>query len=224
MIGRLSARNQFILALLFSSLVGTALFTFSALRSHSLDYGYLLWNLFLAWIPIVISTRLVHVLHRKLWSSWEALFTSIAWLIFLPNSFYMISDFIHLSSAANNNVLYYAVTFTSIIYSAVVIGFLSLYMVHIELKKRLADLDATLWIAAILLSCSLAIYIGRDLRWNSWSILTNPGGVIFDISNRLMHVSSYSQIISTAGVFFVLLGSMYMLAWSGIKVLKPRNS
>jgi uncharacterized membrane protein len=222
MIRDLSARKQFILAILFSSLVGVGLFSYSAHLSHSLNYDYLLWNLFLAWTPVLFSTRLVSVLGRKPWSSWEALGLSLLWIVFLPNSFYMISDFIHLRDAQAGQVLFYAVTFTSIIYSAVLLGFLSLYMVHVELKKRFSGREAAMWVAFTLLICSLAIYIGRDLRWNSWDILTNPGGLIFDVSNRLLHVSAYTQILSTAGVFFVLLGSMYLLAWSGIKLLRQR--
>ena len=217
-----SVRKQFILALGLSTAVGVGLFFYSALSSHTTDFAYLLWNLFLAWIPVILSVRLVQVLSHKLWSSWEALGLSLLWLIFLPNSFYMISDFIHLSSAPTNQVLVYAVTFTSIIYSAVVLGFLSLYMIHIELKKRINSREASFWIGLTLLICSLAIYVGRDLRWNSWDVLTNPGGVIFDISDRLMHMSMYPQILSTAGVFFVLLGSMYILAWSGLKLLRQR--
>ena len=215
-----SVRRQFILALGLSSIVGVGLFFYSSLLGHSFQYDYLLWNLLLAWVPILLAVRLVHVLAHKLWSSWEALGLSILWLLFLPNSFYMISDFIHLSNAPVGQVLFYAVTFTSIIYSAVVLGFLSLYIIHVELRKRLGSREAGQWIAMTLLLCSLAIYIGRDLRWNSWDVLTNPGGIIFDISDRLMHISTYSQLLSTAGVFFVLLGSMYILAWSGLKLLR----
>jgi uncharacterized membrane protein len=215
-----SARNQFILALLLSSIVGVGLFFYSAHLNHSLLYSYLLWNLFLAWIPLLLSIRLVQVLRHKSWSSWEALGVSLLWIIFLPNSFYMISDFIHLRDAPVDNLVFYAVTFTSIIYSAVVLGFISLYMVHIELKKRLPSREASAWIGLTILLCSLAIYIGRDLRWNSWDVLTNPGGIAFDISDRLLHISLYSQILSTASVFFVLIGSMYLLAWNGIRLIR----
>ncbi|MEI9913816.1 MAG: DUF1361 domain-containing protein [Candidatus Saccharibacteria bacterium] len=211
------------LALVISSLVGVLLFIYIAIIGHSLDYSYLLWNLFLAWLPLALSTRLVYVLRDKLWSSWEAITLSFFWLLFLPNSFYMISDFIHLQTTPTTNDVYYAVTFTSIIYTAVVLGFISLYMVHIEFKRRFPKQIVYPIIAVILAICSAAIYIGRDLRWNSWDVLTNPGGVIFDISDRLVHLSDYPSAIATGGVFFILLGSMYFLAWSGIKVIKLRR-
>lgn len=211
---------QLLSALIVSSLVGAILFAYCAIADHSLSFAYLLMNLLLAWISLLLSTRLVVVLKSKLWSSWEALGLTFLWLIFLPNSFYMISDFIHLESAPTNNIVYYAVTFTSIIFTAVAIGFMSLLMVHLELRKRFSNLAVKLMIALILGASSVAIYIGRDLRWNSWSILTNPGGIILDISNRLIHTSDYPTVIATTGVFFMLLASMYYLAWSGIKVIK----
>lgn len=217
---RRSPRTQFILALGFSTLVSAGLFAYAAWRSRSLAYDYLLWNLFLAWVPLLFTLRLVHVLRYKLWSSWEALALSLLWIVFLPNSFYMISDFIHLQDVQPTNVLYYAVMFTSFIYTGVLLGFTSLYMTHLELRKRFSGRVASVWIAVTLLICSLAIYIGRDLRWNSWDLLTNPGGLIFDISDRMVHVSMYPQALSVVIIFFVLLMSMYGLVWRGVRLLQ----
>lgn len=67
----------------------------------------------------------------------------------------------------------------------------------------------------ILLLCSFGIFIGRDLRWNSWDFLTNPGGLLFDVTDRLAHLSSYPQMILTVVTFTILLLSMYRLLWYG---------
>lgn len=217
------SKKQLALVLVISSAVGVLLFIYCAAIDHSLAFSFLLWNLCLAWIPLIISTRLIYVLAYKVWSSWEAMILSILWLVFLPNTFYMISDFIHLQTAPSNNIVYYAVTFASIIYTAVVIGLISLYMVHIELNKRLRSNWALAVMAVIIAVCSGAIYLGRDLRWDSWAILTNPGGLIFDISDRLIHISDYPVALGTTGIFFVLLASMYFLAWNGIKVISRQR-
>jgi uncharacterized membrane protein len=132
----------------------------------------------------------------------------------------MITDFIHLQTVPTSSIIYYAVAFTSIIYSAVLIGFISLYMIHIEFLKRFSSRKVWIIIALILVSTSMAIYIGRDLRWDSWAVLTNPGGLIFDITNRLIHVGDYPTALATSGMFFILLGSMYFIAWSGVKAIK----
>jgi len=214
-----SARTEFLLTLLAATLVSIGLFGYGAWRNHSLAYNYLLWNLMLAWLPLLFALRLIAVLKRKLWSSWEALAMSVLWLLFLPNSFYMISDFIHLQEVQRVDILYDAVMFTSFIYTGVVIGFSSLYLVHGQLRRRFSQLTSAAWIAATLLICSGAVYVGRDLRWNSWDVLTNPGGLLFDIADRLQHPAAYPQMLVTVSSFFVLLASMYSLAWHGIRLM-----
>ena len=218
-----SARTHFILALGLSTLVSIGFFTYGAWRNHSLEFDYLLWNLVLAWLPLVFAVWLLRVLRSKLWSSWEALIPSVLWLVFLPNSFYMISDFIHLQEVQRVDVLYDAVMFTSFIYTGVLLGFSSLYLIHLQLKKRFSDIVSANWIGVTLITCSFAVYVGRDLRWNSWDILTNPGGLLFDISDRLQHPSAYPQMFVTVISFFILLASMYALAWGGIQLLQATN-
>ncbi len=215
------ARTQFIVALGISTLISVGLFAYGAWRNSSFEYDYLVWNLFLAWLPLVFAVRLISLLRHKLWSSWEGLAVSTLWLVFLPNSFYMISDFIHLQEVQRVDVLYDAVMFTSFIYTGVVLGFSSLYLIHIQLRRRLSPAGAAGWIMATLLVCSAAVYVGRDLRWNSWDLLTNPGGLLFDISDRLQHPAAYPQMLVTIITFFILLATMYNLLWRGSRLLRP---
>jgi uncharacterized membrane protein len=215
-----SPRGQFISAFVVSSLVSVGLFVYGVWREHDLTYAYLLWNLFLAWIPLGFALRLMQVLRHKRWSSWEGLATSLLWLVFLPNSFYMVSDFIHLREVQQANVLYDAVLFTAFIYTGVMLGFSSLYLVHLQLKRRFSSETAAAWVAFTLFVCSVAIYIGRDLRWNSWDILINPGGLLFDISDRLLHPEAYPQMLLIITIFFMLLAGMYNLLWHGAQLLR----
>lgn len=203
------------LALGSSTLVSLGFFGYGAFQNRNFELSYLVWNLFLAWLPLLFAIRLTRVLMDKLWSSWEALTLSVVWLVFLPNSFYMISDFIHLQDVTRVNLLYDALMFASFIYSGVVVGFSSLYLVHVQLCRRLGQRTAALLMAATLLVCSFAIYFGRDLRWNSWDVLTNPAGLLFDLSDRLIHPAAYPVMFMTVVSFFVLLVSMYNVAWRG---------
>ncbi|MDB5171205.1 MAG: hypothetical protein JWO35_899 [Candidatus Saccharibacteria bacterium] len=203
-----------------SSLVSIGLFGCGALRNHSLAFGYLAWNLLLAWLPLLFAIRLVAVLQTKRWSSWEAMAISLLWVVFLPNSFYMISDFIHLQEIRRVDLLYDILMFTSFIYTGVVLGFSSLYLVHLQFKKRFPNRTVLTLIAAILVACSGAIYIGRDLRWNSWDVITNPGGLLFDVSDRLTHPATYPRMLITIIGFFILLSTMYGLLWCGARLLQ----
>jgi uncharacterized membrane protein len=213
-------------ALAMASAVSLLLFAYGAWRNHSLEFSYLVWNLFLAWLPLLLALRLLVMLRQKRWSSWEGIGWSLLWLVFLPNSFYMISDFIHLQDVRRVDVLYDALMFTGFIYTGVALGFSSLYLIHRQLKRRLPDQPAAAWIAATLLICSAAVYVGRDLRWNSWDILFNPGGLLFDVSDRLIHLSAYPKMLITIASFFILLSSMYFMLWRAIILLqsKPPDS
>jgi uncharacterized membrane protein len=92
-----------------------------------------------------------------------------------------------------------------------------------EFLKRYTRQTATILVSAILASSSMALYIGRDLRWNSWSVLTNPGGIAFDITNRFIHISDYPSALATSAMFFAVIGSMYFIAISGIRVFKKER-
>jgi uncharacterized membrane protein len=103
--------------------------------------------------------------------------------------------------------------FASFVVTGLLLGFTSLYLVHRELLQRLPTNWAGGYVTAILFLCSVAIYIGRDLRWNSWDVLVSPAGMLFDLSDRLLHPSEYGSMLSVSLSFFVLLGGMYLVAW-----------
>ncbi|HUA13170.1 MAG TPA: DUF1361 domain-containing protein [Candidatus Sulfotelmatobacter sp.] len=218
-----SPRAKFILALVISSLVSILLFAYRAVHDHSLYFDYLSWNLILAWLPLVFAVRLSLVLKHKLWSSWEALILSFLWLIFLPNSFYMISDFIHIQDFAQVDLIYDTTMITSFIYTGVALGFSSLYLIHLDLKKRFSPRASAEFIALTLFISSVAMYFGRDLRWTSWNVFTNPGGLLFDLSNRITHVFSYPDMVIEVIGFFVLLCAIYNLIWQAANLLAHRR-
>lgn len=209
----------FVRSLLGLSAISTVLFVVGAIASRSLENWYLLWNLFLAWLPLLISYGLIQTLRHKLWSSWPAILLTLLWLLLLPNSFYMVSDFIHLQDTPHVNLLYDAVLFTMFIITGLALGYLSLYAMHMRLRQRVPIMRANLFVAAILLLCSFAMYLGRDLRWNSWDVLVNPAGILFDVSERVIHPFTFSDTYSVTLVFFIFLASLYWMVWSMVRSL-----
>jgi uncharacterized membrane protein len=210
---RRSVGVDIFLTLVFASLVSLGLYAYAVHQAGYWVFSYLPFNLCLAWIPLLLVGALMRLLQHKLWSSWSALLLTIAWIVFLPNSFYMVTDFIHLQSVYSANIVADAVMITSFAFTGLLLGFTSLYIVHRALARRLSFLQAFACVGLILAVCSLAIYIGRDLRWSSWDLLTNPTGLLFDLSDRLLHPSDYGSIFSVAFSFFVLLGGIYLVIW-----------
>ncbi len=200
-----------------------ALFLYSIVLNHSFEYFYLVFNLALATIPLLLSWRLVVVLRNRRWTSWQPLLLTFFWIVFLPNSFYMISDFIHLQGMSSRVILYNAVMFASFIYLAMFMGLISLYQVHQELRKRLSPKTAAVLVVLLLAGCCFAIYLGRDLRWNSWDVVTNPGGLLFDISNLVLKPETYPNMGRTIASFFVIIGSAYMVSWQASRLIWHRG-
>ena len=209
----LSQRQRVVASLAGMTAVSVGLFFAGSIANKSLQFDYLLWNLFLAWLPLVFALLLLRSLRTRLWSSWLPLLLTLLWLIILPNSFYMISDFVHIQDVARTSLLYDVVMFTAFIFTASLLGFTSVYMVHAELRKRMSMRASSIIVGIILFLCSFAIYLGRDLRWNSWDVFLNPAGILFDVSDHLIHPLRHGDVLTTTLSFFVLLGSMYVLGW-----------
>lgn len=220
----LSSKLRLALALLLASVVSVGLYLIASLENGQFAYSYLTWNLFLAWIPLLLVLWLVKILKSRLWSSWLPLVVTVLWVLFLPNSFYMITDFIHLHGAPRVNLLFDVVTFTSFILNGIILGYLSLFLVHQEFLKRLNRRMAAGLVGAVLLLTSFAIYIGRDLRWNTWDIMFNPASVIFDVSDRVINPSAHPQVFSTTISFFVLLSSVYAVIWYMMRVARAQKN
>lgn len=219
-----SAQTRVALALVTASLTSIGLFFAGAMRNHSMSFSYLMWNLFLAWLPLIFTVLLERILRRKLWSSWLALAMTALWLIFLPNSFYMISDFIHIQDVRRVDILYDVIMMTSFIVNGVILGYLSVYSIHRQLVARLRPRNANVIIGLVFFLCSFAIYLGRDLRWNSWDVLVNPGGILIDVSDRILNPTAYPLMFTTTIGFTVLLVSFYGVVWQVARALRNQRT
>lgn len=183
-------------------------------------YWFLAWNLFLGWLPLLFSWWLVTRLDSKRWLSIGNILLTILWLGFLPNAFYIASDLIHPTETGSISLLYDVVMFLSFTFNGFVLGYTSLMTVQSEVSKRLGKRTAFYFAYGVLFLCSFAIYLGRYLRWNSWDIVINPVGLIFDISEPFINPSSHPQVFTTTLMFFVLLSSVYAVSVQLVKLAK----
>lgn len=210
-------------ALMLSSLMSVVLLVAGAIHGDGTTFFYMLWNLFLAWLPLLFIIWLLKVLKRKRWSSWEGIAASLLWLGFLPNSFYLVSDLIHMQEASPGEILFDAVMFGSFAINGLLLGYMSLYLFHEEFRQRVSSLETRLTIALVLLICSFAVYLGRDLRWNTWDVFVNPAGILFDLSDRIISPFSYPSMFVTTGIFFVMLTTFYYVAWNIVRTIRAQT-
>jgi uncharacterized membrane protein len=204
-----------------ATVVSLGLLALEAVINHEMLHGYLVWNLFLAWVPLLLAFGLRQMLTYHRWSNWKTLFLSVIWFAFFPNSFYIISDFIHISELTPDQLLLGVIVTSAFVFAGVSLGVSSLYIIHTELNKRLQSRLAVMLVAGMLLVASGAIYVGRDLRWNSWDLLLNPFGLLFDMSERLMHPSQYPQVLAVIIPFFALIAMIYFVVWQAMWTIRP---
>lgn len=216
---KFSPRQSVWLSLLIATLVGVGLWGIGVWRNHSFDFWYLPFNLSLALIPLLLAVWLVHLLKARAWSNWLPLAMTLLWILFLPNSFYIISDFIHLTETPRADIVQDVVMLAQFSFTGLAFGFVSLFLVHQEFIKRVGVRFAAPLVGVILLLCSFAIYLGRDLRWNSWDIIVQPFGLISDILQHLFNPGLYPLGFVMTSSFFVMLGSMYFVLWQVSKAL-----
>lgn len=185
-----------------------------AIFNHGFYYYFLVWNLFLAWLPLLFIYILLKILKNQQWSGWPALGVSFLWLLFLPNSFYLISDFVHLYDVFNANVMYNIAMLASFAFSGLCLGYASLRSVHQQLLERGHEPKLAWWIVAVVLFLSsYAVYLGRIIRLNSWDFFTNFGAVLYSVSDQVVHPGNWPPVIGITVSLFIFLMTIYVVLW-----------
>ncbi len=206
------SNRSVLLALLVSNGTCLLLLLMRIIAARNGRFDYLAWNLFLGWLPLLFAWLFVQRLRAHDKRQWLKILLIVLWIGFLPNSFYIASDLIHLYSTGEVSLLFDATMYVSFILNGFIAGYLSLFIMHQELLKRLRQ-RAHYVIAAVILACSFAIYLGRNLRWNTWDILVHPAGVLFDVTDRIIYPASHPQVAVTTLTFFLLISSTYFVIW-----------
>lgn len=179
------------------------------------QYQFLVWNLFLAAIPLFWSRRLsASQTAARFWGC------AFLWLLFFPNAPYVVTDLIHLHRKSHPAIpVWYDVgmlgNFAAV---ALIFGLVSLRQVHSALEQRISPLSATLLVTAAAFLAGFGIYLGRFLRWNSWDIVTRPWLLAGDIADRLMNPFDHPR---TWVVTLMFGGMIALLHWISQAASEP---
>lgn len=161
----------------------------NALETYNRTCGWIVWNLFLAYIPLLLSFVLFRrdKLSRSAWW-WIGCLIFIA---FLPNAPYMLTDIIHLIRAVRSGYSAWviALIFIPMHVVAIVVGFeayvISLMNIGYYLKKLRAA-KYIVWVELLIHAlCAVGVYLGRFQRFNSWDFVTAPGNILLTTIDNL---------------------------------------
>ena len=188
-------------------------------RTGSGYYRFLITNLFLASVPLFLSTALL--ISERLRLHWTfKLAVSGLWLLFLPNAPYILTDILHLTRATHAPAWYDLALLLSCAGTGLLIGYLSLIDVQAVVARCFSPAIGWMFALVSLLLSGFAIYLGRFLRWNSWDVLVTPTR-LFYIAGGLLHPFSNTRALSVTVVFGVILA----LGYVSLRMLlgHPRN-
>jgi uncharacterized membrane protein len=196
---KLSQANKNLLLAIVACIMLIAL---RLLLTKTFDFSFIVWNIFLAVLPIYMSHLLQEAKNRF------TIFSLLtATILFLPNSIYLITDLLHLKLRLPIPLY---VDLTILLLTAWV-GILSSVMalknIEMFLGKQMNKKYVPAFLIIIMLSCGFGFYLGRFLRWNSWDVLGNPTILLQDIFHRIFypmqHPRTWSSTILFAGVYFI---------------------
>jgi uncharacterized membrane protein len=179
-------------------------------RAYSDDFRFLLWNLVLAWVPLLLALVVYDGYRRRgaLLALGPAL---VLWLLFLPNAPYIVTDFVHLSADSPAPLWYDGVELSAFAWTGMLLGFVSLYLVHAVLRHRLGTLTGWSVVLCVLALSSAGVYLGRVKRWNSWDLFTQPGAKIGDLYGHLGDPASLAKALGATVVVTLLLAAAYLV-------------
>lgn len=178
-------------------------------------FTFLVWNLFLAGLPILASTALKYLdlIGRIRW--WSGGILLGFWLLFLPNAPYILTDLFHLAPRPGAPIWLDLLLILSFAWNGLLLGFVSLLDVHDIIARRINPVLGWAFSIFAIVASSFGIYLGRFLRWNSWDVLNAPEALASDILDRLMHPL---QHLTTTGVTLGLSGFL-ILAYLTLRTL-----
>lgn len=177
-------------------------------RTGSGYYRFLVTNLFLACVPLFLSTALRIANHWRLHSSIQlALFC--LWLLFLPNAPYILTDILHLTRASHAPAWYDLALLLSCSGTGLLLGYLSLIDVQGIVARSFGSAWGWIFALVSLVLSGFAIYLGRFLRWNSWDVLVTPT-LLFEILGALIRPWAHARPLAITIIFGVILTLGYI--------------
>jgi uncharacterized membrane protein len=146
------------------------------------NHDWVAWNLLLALVPALLAVVLFarrRTAHGPLWWAGVA-----AFVLFLPNAPYVVTDLVHLRGdaiAAPSDAVVLAGVLP--MYALFVAGGFLAYVVAVDLlrsevRRRRPALDGPWLELGVHALCSLGIVLGRIARLNSWEVATEPVGTL----------------------------------------------
>jgi uncharacterized membrane protein len=179
----------------------------------------MLWNLLLAWSPMVLAMALDLIVvdapdrvdHRVAVAGFVAVFG--LFVLFLPNSSYLMTELAHLREARERIPTWYdVIAVLSLTTCGVLLCCVSLAYVQLILDRSVVG---TTWAWAIVTCClalaSFGTYLGRQLRFNSWDAISRPRRVLADTGRYVLAERGLAEALGFTLAFGAFTLCVYLV-------------
>lgn len=182
----------------------------AGLRRH----GYLIWNLFLAWVPLIFALLADEQFQAGTKRHWRLAGLIFGWLIFFPNAPYIFTDLVHISLATARHYWADLAIILTCALTGLMLWFVSLYLMQGLVARKFGGAKGWVFVAAMAALSSFGIYLGRFLRFNSWDLLTKPGDVYQGVSSWTSSAFSEKMTVAFPLLFTAFLFTSYLMLYA----------
>ena len=212
-VGRSNAAVYVLLGM--ASAMCLALTVARTVYSHTPNLQFLVWNLFLAWIPLVLAVIAHRIATRR--SALARLVvvpTAIVWLLFFPNAPYIVTDFVHLGRFYDNVPGWYDVMLIAwYAWTGLLLGVMSLRLMHEIVTRAAGRAAGWLLVAVVTVLGSIGIYLGRFLGWNSWDVFQAPRALADNAWYRANQPNADVRMFGFTVLFALLFLFVYVVVY-----------
>ncbi|MFL5772924.1 MAG: DUF1361 domain-containing protein [Flavisolibacter sp.] len=202
------------LILCFSFCIG--MLAFRMIYTGNVLFGFLAWNLFLAFVPYFFSSWIEKNIHKP---KLILLAAVLSWLVFIPNTFYILTDLFHLDRNNEMPLWYDLALILSFAWNGLFLGILSVRQMERVFEKYFRKKSGILFILPVMTLNGLGVFVGRYLRFNSWDIFADPFQLMREMLYLFIHPIRNRFDWSMIVCYTVLLSVMYFSVKKLSKVL-----
>lgn len=196
-------------ALCAATALGLSLLVLRSLRTGTHAYFFLAYNLALAWIPLGLSA-LTRFLARA--RSPLSIPVGVAWWLFFPNAFYLVTDLVHFRVRPGVPFWYDIALLAAFASAGALLALASLSSIHGLVRARRGVAAGWAFVGFAAISSGFGIWLGRVQRWNSWDVALHPVDVAADAARALAHPllrpDAWGATLAFGGLFAVLYVAM----------------
>jgi|LakMenE18May11ns_1017448.scaffolds.fasta_scaffold9456779_1 uncharacterized membrane protein len=165
---------------------------------------FLIWNLFLAYIPYFLSSSIYKNFFNKSKKTQNSLY-GLVWLLFIPNSFYILTDFTHLHFKTTFQFSLDMLIISSFCFVGFYVGLLSIHTIRQLVIAKYGNTKGNIFILIISFLSAFGIYLGRVLRFNSWDIISKP--------IQLAYTSIYALFSFETIIYTLQFGTIILISF-----------